>query len=165
MKHSICRYCLINFERATGFNSKFCSKECKEKVRIKKCLPVCDLSNLEKHRVKFKNGTEHTKEICKICRNGVYVKSNPEIRKLTNYQRKDGEKFKVDFRWLNLRYEVLKKSNRKCSLCGSTSKLNVDHIKPKSLYPELTYDINNLQVLCWQCNVGKSNLDDTDFRK
>lgn len=42
--------------------------------------------------------------------------------------------------------------------------MHVDHIKPKSLHPELKYELSNLQVLCEDCNIGKSNLDDTDWR-
>lgn len=43
--------------------------------------------------------------------------------------------------------------------------LNVDHIKPVIKYPELSLDINNLQVLCGVCNQGKGYWDETDFRK
>lgn len=71
-------------------------------------------------------------------------------------------------RWFELRYEVLKESNGKCSLCGASAKdgttLQVDHIKPKSKYLELEFDKSNLQVLCATCNVGKSNKDETDWR-
>lgn len=43
-------------------------------------------------------------------------------------------------------------------------KIHVDHIKPVSLFPMLKYDMDNLQVLCELCNIGKSNTDDTDWR-
>ena len=73
-----------------------------------------------------------------------------------------------DSRWRDVRYKALKAGNGSCCLCGSTVKdgvkLHVDHIKPKSLHPHLAYDLNNLQVLCDCCNVGKSNKDDTDCR-
>ena len=49
-------------------------------------------------------------------------------------------------------------------VCGSTERIHVDHIKPRSKYPELELDINNLQVLCEDCNIGKSNIDETDWR-
>lgn len=68
--------------------------------------------------------------------------------------------------WLELRFDALKKYGRICALCRSTEKrLHVDHIKPRSLHPELELDLNNLQVLCKECNLGKSNRDDTDFRE
>lgn len=71
-------------------------------------------------------------------------------------------------RWLGLRYQVLKNHNGVCSLCGMTrkdgKKLHVDHIKPRSSHPWLQYELKNLQVLCADCNLGKSNKDDTDWR-
>lgn len=42
--------------------------------------------------------------------------------------------------------------------------MNVDHIKPRKLFPELALDPDNLQVLCHECNHGKGNWDMTDFR-
>lgn len=66
--------------------------------------------------------------------------------------------------WRRLRYRVLRK-NRACALCGSRQRpLHVDHIKPRSKYPSLAYDIENLQVLCADCNIGKSNKYEDDFR-
>ncbi|MBN9047718.1 MAG: HNH endonuclease [Rhizobiales bacterium] len=70
--------------------------------------------------------------------------------------------------WKELRYRVLAKSGQRCQCCGSSvrdgAELHVDHIKPRSLYPDLALDESNLQVLCSDCNMGKSNRDDTDFR-
>ncbi len=67
--------------------------------------------------------------------------------------------------WQQLRYRVLRTYGRKCMLCGATNcELHVDHIKPRSKYPELSLAFDNLQVLCRLCNLGKSNLDDTDWR-
>lgn len=71
--------------------------------------------------------------------------------------------------WQKLRYNVLRKSDGRCSCCGRSKKehnvvLHVDHIKPKSLYPELEFDENNLQVLCDDCNFGKGNSDTIDWR-
>jgi hypothetical protein len=67
--------------------------------------------------------------------------------------------------WLALRYTILRKYGRTCMLCRVTEgEMHVDHIKPRSLYPELELDPTNLQVLCRACNLGKSNKDSTDFR-
>jgi 5-methylcytosine-specific restriction endonuclease McrA len=49
-------------------------------------------------------------------------------------------------------------------LCGATERIVVDHIKPRRKFPELELDLDNLQVLCNDCNMGKSNDDYTDFR-
>lgn len=67
--------------------------------------------------------------------------------------------------WLELRYRVLAKYGRTCMCCGRTDgEMHVDHIKPRSKYPELELIFSNLQILCRHCNVGKSNKDDKDFR-
>lgn len=78
-----------------------------------------------------------------------------------------GNKFYDSKEWKQLRYKAFQKHGRKCLCCGAeppTVVLHVDHIKPRSIHPELELDIDNLQILCEACNVGKSNLDDTDFR-
>lgn len=72
--------------------------------------------------------------------------------------------------WKRLRYAVLldhyNKHGHTCLLCRRKEVvLHVDHIKPRSKYPELALDKENLQVLCADCNQGKSNWDETDFRR
>lgn len=54
-------------------------------------------------------------------------------------------------------------------MCGRSPKIHgvvihVDHIKPRSKFPELALDVNNLQILCEDCNVGKLNRFETDYR-
>jgi len=67
--------------------------------------------------------------------------------------------------WLRLRYATLLRYGRSCMLCfTSGGEVHVDHIKPRSKFPDLELDPENLQVLCRACNLGKSNRDDTDFR-
>jgi 5-methylcytosine-specific restriction endonuclease McrA len=64
--------------------------------------------------------------------------------------------------------QALKKYGTKCMCCGATpatgAVMNVDHIKPRKLWPSLALDINNLQILCHDCNHGKGNWDMTDWR-
>lgn len=67
--------------------------------------------------------------------------------------------------WQTLRYRALKVYGRKCMNCGTVEGvLQVDHIKPRSKYPQLSLEFSNLQVLCKPCNMGKGNTDETDFR-
>lgn len=70
--------------------------------------------------------------------------------------------------WRHVRYRALKLHGGACQCCGnraSTGKpLHVDHIKPRSKFPELELDLNNLQVLCKDCNLGKRAWDQTDWR-
>jgi uncharacterized protein (TIGR02646 family) len=71
--------------------------------------------------------------------------------------------------WRKLRYQVLRKYSAECMCCGRSKKndgvvIHVDHVKPKSKYPKLALDFTNLQLLCEDCNLGKSNIDETDWR-
>jgi len=88
-----------------------------------------------------------------------------------------GEKRKQDvssnsflntYAWRKLRMEALKKYGSKCMCCGATpatgAVMNVDHIKPRKLFPSLALNIDNLQILCHECNHGKGNWDRTDWR-
>ncbi len=64
---------------------------------------------------------------------------------------------------LTLRYQILKRDNFKCCMCGASPakdpsvELHIDHIKPWSKGGETT--IENLQTLCSKCNLGKSDLE------
>lgn len=80
-----------------------------------------------------------------------------------------GKVFYISDEWRAVRYQALKSSDGKCQLCGRSKRdhgviLHVDHIKARSKHPELAFDLNNLQILCEDCNLGKSNKDDTDWR-
>lgn len=68
--------------------------------------------------------------------------------------------------WRVLRYKAILKYGRKCMACGDeTSTIHVDHIKPRYSFPDLELDINNLQILCEDCNMGKGGWDRTDWRE
>jgi 5-methylcytosine-specific restriction endonuclease McrA len=68
--------------------------------------------------------------------------------------------------WRHLRYQVLQQTPY-CQCCGRRPPevvLHVDHIQPRYFFPELAMQITNLQVLCKDCNFGKSAWDQTDWR-
>ncbi len=58
-----------------------------------------------------------------------------------------------------MRYEILKRDNFRCQICGSTAqdgvKLHIDHIIPVSKGGKTIPE--NLRVLCDRCNFGKSD--------
>lgn len=103
------------------------------------------------------------------------VKENEELRSKLGLKKKQPKIIKNHYdaflesrEWLALRHDILKRDGRTCVLCGANGpgvELHVDHIKPRSKYPMLALDPNNLQVLCKHCNLGKSNRDDTDWRR
>lgn len=62
----------------------------------------------------------------------------------------------------SLRYDILKRDNFKCQICGTTAsdgaKLHIDHIIPVSKGGKTTP--SNLRTLCDRCNLGKSDKDE-----
>ena len=71
--------------------------------------------------------------------------------------------------WLRLRYAVFEKYGAACVVCGRSKRshgiiLHCDHIKPRSKYPELALTFSNMQPMCEDCNLGKGNRYETDWR-
>lgn len=77
--------------------------------------------------------------------------------------------FLQTYEWRRARMEALRKYGPVCQCCGATpatgAVMNVDHIKPRKLFPQLALDLSNLQILCHECNHGKGNWDMTDWRE
>ena len=98
--------------------------------------------------------------------------SKKQARQQRNMDRRARRKIRKEFwqspEWLKLRYAVLQKHGARCQCCGSTAqhgtRIHVDHILPRSKFPKLALEENNLQVLCEQCNLGKGTWDYTDWR-
>lgn len=61
--------------------------------------------------------------------------------------------------WKEFRFEYLKNNKRICCLCGQGPThgvaIQLDHIKPRYIYPELALKHSNIQILCSNCNSGK----------
>jgi hypothetical protein len=72
--------------------------------------------------------------------------------------------FYNSFAWKQLRLKVLDKYGRICMKCAGNECIAVDHIKPRSLYPHLQLEFDNMQVLCRSCNSKKSNRKIFDLR-
>lgn len=91
----------------------------------------------------------------------------PKIRVEGVSVKDDG--FLLTFEWRRVRMLALTKYGARCQCCGATPAdgvmINVDHIKPRRLFPQLALDVDNLQILCNPCNHGKGNWDQTDWRE
>jgi 5-methylcytosine-specific restriction endonuclease McrA len=91
--------------------------------------------------------------------------ANKQYAKRPEYKPGMKDAFYNTREWLEVRYKTLVKYGKVCQCCGASAGiLHVDHIKPRSKFPSLELDIDNLQVLCEACNIGKSNKDVTDWR-
>lgn len=62
------------------------------------------------------------------------------------------------FEYRAWRKEVFKRDNYTCQICknkngcGTTVKIQADHIKPFSKYPSLRFDLSNGRTLCIECH-------------
>lgn len=101
-------------------------------------------------------------------KDGLRVLNNAwiELKSIPSAKSKDFLESKY---WKRLRYKALVLNGNKCQCCGSSPStgavLNVDHVLPRLLFPELALQVSNLQVLCSDCNEGKGNWDMTRFKE
>ena len=58
--------------------------------------------------------------------------------------------------WRVLRLRILDRDNWECVQCGRKGRLEVDHIKPLDVAPELALEESNLQCLCRGCHIRKT---------
>ena len=60
-------------------------------------------------------------------------------------------------RWQAMRRVVLERAGYRCTSCGKSGRLEVDHITPiQRETGQNPYDINGLQALCRACHFAKS---------
>jgi len=96
------------------------------------------------------------------------VKRRPEVQvRLEELARKRQKeinavrRFYASPEWRILREQVIAEQGQRCRQCGrhiaDNFDLTIDHIKPRSKFPELALDKSNLQVLCRQCNSSKGD--------
>lgn len=85
-----------------------------------------------------------------------------------SYKRNDYDSFIRSEAWRGMRYLAIRLLGNKCRACGRGPddgvKIHVDHITPCSVDWSRRLDLLNLQVLCDECNLGKSNLFNDDWR-
>jgi HNH endonuclease len=61
--------------------------------------------------------------------------------------------------WRTARLAVIHRDGRVCKMCSLhillKRDITVDHVRPRSKFPQLALDLGNLQVLCRSCNSSK----------
>ncbi len=148
---------------------RFCNKNYRiPKADIKTntgyCSPTCRLAddNQEHFKMPF---LKREKVRGYIPMKKKFEKESRSVKRARQKRKAADTPFFRSQKWLELRYRVFKTYPKICMCCGTDQgKMHVDHIKPRSKYPWLALEFENLQVLCADCNLGKSNKDATDFR-
>lgn len=91
------------------------------------------------------------------------------IEDLTVISHLPSSKFYQTPEWRTVRYFVLQSRGNNCECCSRGKKedvpIHVDHIFARSKMPSHSLNLTNLQILCEDCNMAKSNIDYTDWRK
>ena len=122
--------------------------------KVKKVSKVCSRCKSNKLN-KNDKGKHH--DLCQQCYREM---SRP--RRNSNWKADKVKKLKF-----MIRQYVTNMFGYSCMSCGLNSRrvvVQIDHIMPISYFPELEFDLNNLQVLCGRCNLRKSNHAHDDFR-
>lgn len=93
-------------------------------------------------------------------RTAIRVRELAEERK----QRLDEtQQFYSSPEWQLVRDQVIREEGHQCSECGEhiqyKEEITVDHIRPRSKYPDLAFERRNLRVLCRSCNSRKGAKD------
>lgn len=101
--------------------------------------------------------------ICQVNNSNEYSKQYYE-------QNKERKKQLNSKRWKTLREIIIKRDGGMCNRCWvslnviETKDLQVHHIKPRSEYPELMYDPNNLITVCKTCNLALGTKVSLDWK-
>lgn len=173
-----CAYCKEYFERALNHINQskkrgiknYCSREHANKAKIgqpgywlgkkhsieaKKKMRLAKLSKKNPEhskRMRGKKPSEETKKKISNAMKGKYLgKNHPNWKggiTPKNIKERNCLKYKQFIK------EILKNDNYTCQICSQRGgRLEVDHIMPWSLYPELRYDSDNARILCRPCHI------------
>mgnify|MGYP001558894057 CR=1 FL=1 len=163
----ICETCGNDFhvKPSKSLKRRFCSMKCFG-AKIKKICIICQKEfEVQRNQDKIaKYCSRKCHAIEQKSRIGYWAgKKRPNLKLPQHWKPgKDhpywkGGKYRLDkktrhsYEYAEWRKIVIER-DKKCVICGSYEKLQVDHIKSFRSFPELRFDINNGRVLCFNCH-------------
>jgi endogenous inhibitor of DNA gyrase (YacG/DUF329 family) len=151
----LCRKCNKEYEvkNYRAFTSSYCSNKCKRSVQFNGSSWNKGKKLTKEHKNKLrlaKIGTHRSEETKQKISNYFRGEKHPRwkggITPINSRIRKTRE-------YVLWRKSVFERDNFTCIFCGQRGgKLNADHIKPFSLFPELRFAIDNGRTLCIDCH-------------
>ena len=163
---SLCKECSVGFKSIRRSTDKkytvFCSIKCRSQFtfKLKSVFLVCKTC-----KITFRTNPGNIRKNKQFCSNKC-CKSNPEIleRQRIRMTGSNSPNWKggitVLYRGIRrsaeyqrVRRKALERDDFQCVWCNKKEgRLDVDHIKPLSKFPNLIYDLDNLRTLCFDCH-------------
>ena len=123
-------------------------------LQAKKIAPICSLNVVVRKYYVSEKGNSSKFDYRNFDQNAVCNAIEEISNRDDRRSAKNEERAKMT---PGLRYDVMKRDNFKCVICGASRedgvKLHVDHIKPVSKGGKT--EMSNLRTLCQDCNLGK----------
>lgn len=153
----VCINCQVEYfcKYAERDRSTTCSRSCADIKRRRRVLMSClnckkifedKLSNIERGNGKFCSRICMSKNLSKryMGKNGPGWKGGVSLIH---------ERIRASSQYKKWRKSVLLRDDYKCVMCGKSDiVMNVDHIKPFAVYPDLRFEEDNGRTLCIPCH-------------
>ena len=156
--NKICKHCGIEYYDVPKRRLKFCSLKCwKETITNRKTF-ICKNCGIP-YIVNVSRNTIYCSRKCmyedykgRIVPDSVKLKIT--MTKLAGREPTEARRIRKLKRFSDCRKEVLNRDNFTCQICFNSG-IDVHHIKPIYLNPELSFEVSNLITLCKSCHDKK----------
>lgn len=144
--------------------AKYCSTKCQHSHQMKyklmyfSCVECGKQINLSPSHAK-----RNSEIFCSYSCKGKYYGKIIDINKEKNPNWKGGitplhRAIRTSRKYKDWRKSIFQRDNYTCVLCGQRGgRLEADHIKEFSRYPELIFDLSNGRTLCYECHKKTPN--------
>jgi hypothetical protein len=154
------RKCPICGEHVKWCNLIYCSKKCESVFKTGKSFSEDHKKQLSLAKQGYRPEHLYTEEVRQKISNSLMGKPQPWMRGENHPNYIDGgaghferQKAMGRVEYKEWRRAIFLKDDFTCTICKQKGgKLNADHIKSWSIYPELRYDIDNGRTLCVTCH-------------
>lgn len=154
-----CLICDTEFEPKNSLQ-KFCSNDCKKKSNTRTEL------NRRSNQRKFEFDKMNKIKNCLVCGNEFELRQQHRGQKYCSEkcskkaERLFGSKSETDLEYKNQirfngkKYEVLKRDDYECQICGNKSNLIIHHKDHSGQSNNPNNDVDNLITLCRKCHIN-----------